>query len=49
MRRFDLITPEGTRDYLFEECALKRIVENRTRAIFKSMGYSRLITPGLEF
>lgn len=49
MRRYDLITPEGTRDYLFEECALKRIVENSTREIFKSMGYSRLITPGLEF
>lgn len=49
MRRYDLITPEGTRDYLFEECALKRIVESRTREIFKSMGYSRLITPGLEF
>ena len=49
MRRYDLITPEGTRDYLFEESALKRIVKNRTRQIFKSMGYSRVITPGLEF
>ncbi len=49
MRRYDLITPEGTRDYLYEECALKRIVENRTRQIFKSMGYTRVITPGLEF
>lgn len=49
MRRYDLITPEGTRDYLFEESALKRIVENKTRQIFKSMGYSRIITPGLEF
>ncbi|MBR3631159.1 MAG: ATP phosphoribosyltransferase regulatory subunit [Oscillospiraceae bacterium] len=49
MRRYDLITPEGTRDYLLEESALKRIVENRTRQIFKSMGYSRVITPGLEF
>lgn len=49
MRRYDLITPEGTRDYLFEECALKRIVETQTRQLFKSMGYSRLITPGLEF
>lgn len=49
MRRYDLITPEGTRDYLYEESALKRIVENRTRQIFKSMGYSRVITPGLEF
>lgn len=49
MRRYDLITPEGTRDYLYEECALKRIVETRTRQIFKSMGYTRVITPGLEF
>ena len=49
MRQYDLITPEGTKDYLFEECALKRRVENQTRNLFKSMGYSRLITPGLEF
>ncbi|MDE5737123.1 MAG: ATP phosphoribosyltransferase regulatory subunit [Oscillospiraceae bacterium] len=49
MRRYDLITPEGTKDYLFEECALKRIVETKTRQLFKSMGYSRLITPNLEF
>jgi len=49
MRRYDLITPEGTRDFLFEECALKRIVETRTREIFKSMGYTRVITPSLEF
>ncbi|MDE6087793.1 MAG: ATP phosphoribosyltransferase regulatory subunit [Oscillospiraceae bacterium] len=49
MRRYDLITLEGTKDFLFEECALKRIVETQTRALFKSMGYSRLITPGVEF
>ena len=49
MRQYDLITPEGTKDYLFDECALKREVETKTRALFKSMGYSRLITPGLEF
>lgn len=49
MRRYDLITPEGTRDFLYEECALKRMVETRTRQIFKSMGYTRVITPGLEF
>ncbi len=49
MRQYDLITPEGTKDYLFEDADLKRIVENQTRQLFKSMGYSRLITPGLEF
>ncbi len=49
MRQYDLITPEGTKDYLFDECALKREVETKTRNIFKSMGYSRIITPALEF
>ncbi len=49
MKRYDLITPEGTRDLLFEECAAVRAVENRLQDIFKSKGYSEVITPGLEF
>lgn len=49
MRRYDLITPEGTRDYLFEECYVKRAAEAEIHAIFKRMGYAELITPGLEF
>ncbi len=49
MKRFDLITPEGTRDLLFEDCAAVRAVENRLQSIFKAKGYSEVITPGLEF
>lgn len=49
MRRYDLITPEGTRDYLFEECYVKRAAEAEIHSIFKRMGYAELITPGLEF
>ncbi|MDE6591732.1 MAG: ATP phosphoribosyltransferase regulatory subunit [Oscillospiraceae bacterium] len=49
MKRYDLITPEGTRDLLFEECAAVRAVEERLQGIFKSKGYSEVITPGLEF
>lgn len=49
MKRYDLITPEGTRDLLFEECAAVRAVENRLQEIFRSKGYSEVITPGLEF
>ncbi len=49
MRRYDLITPEGTRDYLFEECYVKRAAEKTIHSIFKRMGYAELITPGLEF
>ncbi len=49
MRRYDLITPEGTRDYLFDECYAKRETERKIHCIFKKMGYAELITPGLEF
>lgn len=49
MKRFDLITPEGTRDLLFEDCAAVRAVENRLQNIFRAKGYSEVITPGLEF
>ncbi len=49
MRQFDLITPEGTRDYLFEECLCKRETEAMIHEIFRKMGYAELITPGLEF
>ena len=44
-----MLTPEGTRDLLFEECAAKRAVSERITNIFKSYGYSEVITPGLEF
>lgn len=49
MRNNDLLTPEGTRDLLFEECAAKREISERVTNIFKSYGYSEVITPGLEF
>lgn len=49
MRTNDLLTPEGTRDLLFEECAAKRAISERVTSIFKSYGYSEVITPGLEF
>lgn len=49
MRRNDILTPEGTRDLLFEECAAKRAVSERITKLFESYGYSEVITPGLEF
>ncbi len=49
LRRNDLLTPEGTRDLLFEECAAKRTVTERVTRLFESYGYSEVITPGLEF
>ncbi len=49
MKRYDLLTPEGTRDLLFDECIAKRMIEERLRKIFSGYGYSEVVTPGLEF
>ena len=49
MNRYDLITPEGTRDLLFEECAAVKSVERRLLGIFSMRGFSEVVTPGLEF
>lgn len=49
MKRYAKVTPEGTRDLLFEECSARRIVESRLSALFKSRGYNRIITPSIEF
>ena len=49
MKTYDLISPEGTRDLIHDDCAAVRSMEKRLRKIFKSRGYSEVITPGLEF
>ena len=49
MKKYDLLTPEGTRDLLFDECAARRIVEEKLRKIFENYGYSEVVTPGVEF
>lgn len=49
MKNYDLITPEGTKDYLFDESIVIRNVENTLVELFKNCGYSEIITPGLEF
>lgn len=49
MKRNELITPEGTRDLLFDECLAKREAEKRLARIFKSHGYSEVVTTGIEF
>ncbi|MBQ1538157.1 MAG: ATP phosphoribosyltransferase regulatory subunit [Ruminococcus sp.] len=49
MKRYDLITPEGTRDLLFEECLARRMVEEKLAKLFSGFGYSEVVTPGMEF
>ena len=42
MRKYDLITPEGTKDFLFEECLVRREIEQDLHDLFRSKGYSEL-------
>lgn len=49
MKRYDLITPEGTNDILFKECIMRRNIEHTITNLFQTRGYNEIITPGLEF
>ncbi len=49
MRKYHKITPEGTKDLLFEECLTHRYVERTLAEVFSARGFHEVITPGLEF
>lgn len=49
MKRYDKITPEGTRDYLFKECKVRRKAESLLRELYENYGYDEVMTTSLEF
>lgn len=49
MKNYYKITPEGTKDLLFEECTARNKVTHMITSVFESKGYHQVITPGLEF
>lgn len=49
MKNFKLQTPQGTTDYLQEECARKREMEDLFRSEFIKNGYSEIQTPAFEY
>lgn len=49
MKKYDRITPEGTKDLLFQECAAQRKIIETLRGTFEGKGYHEVITPGFEF
>ena len=42
-------TPEGTRDLLYGECLLRRMVQQRLTETFRRFGYSEIATPVVEY
>ena len=49
MKKNYKITPEGTRDYLFEECTAHRGTQHLLEEVFVARGFRQVVTPGLEF
>ena len=43
------VTPDGTRDLLFEECEARLSVEQTLKRVFKGRGFTEVITPSIEF
>lgn len=49
MRKFDKITPDGTRDLLFSECVLRNETLAKATELFQDRGYRQIMTPAIEF
>lgn len=49
MPKWKIYTPDGVQDILYEECYLKRSLEQKFRILFRSYGYNELETPTIEF
>jgi len=49
MAKWKIYTPEGVQDILFEECYLKRNLEDKMRNLFRKCGYYEVETPTIEF
>ena len=49
MKKYNKITPEGTKDLLFEECLVHRHIEKTLSSVFSLHGFNEVITPGIEY
>ena len=49
MKQYDRITPEGTKDLLFDECGTRKQIVDVLHTIFLQSGYRQVATPGFEF
>ena len=49
MRQYAKITPQGTKDYLFEECYARAQAQRALTEVFECHGYAPVATPHLEY
>jgi ATP phosphoribosyltransferase regulatory subunit len=49
LAKWKIYTPEGVQDILFEDCFVKRNIEQKIRELFRNSGYHEVETPTIEF
>lgn len=49
MKKYARLTPQGSRDLLFEECDDRKKIETTLSALYKEKNYRKVITPAIEF
>ena len=49
MKNFALYIPEGVKDYIGEEAALKERIQNTVKKIFRTNSYNLVETPSFEY
>ena len=49
MKKYDKLTPEGTKDCFYEQCTARTQVKQTLGCLFESRGYNMIMTPGIEF
>ena len=49
MKKYLMLTPEGTKDFLFAECSAMDDICGKIESVFVSRGFKKVITPGIEF
>ncbi|MBE6024083.1 MAG: ATP phosphoribosyltransferase regulatory subunit [Cellulosilyticum sp.] len=49
MKNFALHIPEGVKDYIGEEAALKELIQNKIKKVFRTNAYHLVETPSFEY
>ncbi len=49
MKKYAKVTPQGSRDLLFEECDDRKKIETTLSELYKERSYRKVITPAIEY
>ena len=49
MNKYAKLTPQGSRDLLFEECDDRKKIETTLSQLYKEKNYRKVITPAIEY